>query len=310
MKIAIMGAGALGGYFGARLAKSGNQVSFIARGAHLKAMQNDGLQIKSPNGDIHLQDVHASNNPDDIGPVDIIFFMVKNTDVEDAAQAIKPMIEADTMIITCQNGVTAWERLANIVGAQHVVPGVARIPGQIVQPGIIKHTAPLDILIFGETDGHDSERCQILSHLLAEAGTTPKLTSKILHQLWSKFCGQTALASLTTLTGLDIGPLRDNAVSAQLFKDAIFEAFQVGQAVIADLPTSVLDDNWKFVQMLPPYMHASMLDDLRQKKPLENEYLSGDVVRLGRQYGVATPIHSTLYAMLKPISDGLAKDSS
>ena len=305
-KIAVMGAGSLGGYFGGRLAQVGNEVSFIARGAHLKAIQDHGLRIISPKGDAHLTNILATNNPAEIGAVDIVLFMVKNGDVEDAAEAIKPLIGSDTLIVTCQNGVTAWERLGNVVGTDHIVPGVARIPGQITQPGTIKHGAELDILLFGEVDGSNSERCNMLSKLLSNAGTTPVLTNTIIHELWSKFCGQTALASLTTLTGLDIGPLRENKASAQLFKDAILEAYQVGRAAVPDLPESVLKHNWDFVQRLPAHMHASMLDDLRQGKPLENEYLSGDVVRLGRQYDIDTPIHSTLYAALKPISDQLA----
>jgi 2-dehydropantoate 2-reductase len=306
VKIAVMGAGALGGYFGGRLAQSGHDVWLIARGAHLKALQDDGLRIISPKGDAHIKKISATNDPADVGEAEIVLFMVKNIDVEPAAQAIKPMLGTETMVVTCQNGVTAWKRLANIVGDKHVVPGVARTPGQISKPGTIKHTATLDMLLFGEIDGSRSERCETLHNALSEAGSSPVIADNILHELWSKFCGQSALASLATLTGLDIGPLRDNEVSARLFKDAIVEAIQVGRAAVDDLPDDLLQKNWDFVTRLPATMHASMLDDLRQGKPLEHEYLSGDVVRLGRQYGVPTPIHSTLYAALKPRADQLA----
>ena len=306
MKIAIMGAGALGGYFGGRLAQAGHDVSFIARGAHLAAMRDHGLRIKSPKGDVNLPSVQATDDPAQVGPVDIIFFMVKNRDVESAAEAIRPMIGPDTMIVTCQNGVTAWERLGAIVGSGHVVPGVARIPGEISEPGVIKHTAELDILLFGEVDGSTSDRCSALFDILAAAGTTPIIADNIIHELWSKFCGQAALASLTTLTGLDIGPLRENEASRKLFQDAILEAETVGRAVVPSLPTDMLKRNWDFVMRLPADMHASMLDDLRRGKPLEHEYLSGDVVRLGQKHGVKTPIHSVLYAALKPVSDRLA----
>ena len=306
MKIAIMGAGALGGYFGGRLAAAGHDVWLIARGAHLQALQENGLQILSPKGNVHLKDVQATGDPADVGPVEVILFMVKNRDVESAAEAIKPMIGADTLIVTCQNGVTAWERLGAIVGAEYVIPGVARIPGEITAPGVITHTAELDILLFGELDGSRSGRCARLHDALAQAGTSPLLSDNILHELWSKFCGQSALASLTTLTGLDIGPLRENEFSTQLFKDAILEAERVGRAAVPDLPSDMLERNWAFVMRLPASMHASMLDDLRREKPLEHEYLSGDVVRLGRRYGVETPIHSVFYAALKPVSDRLA----
>jgi len=305
MKIAVMGAGALGGYFGGRLEQAGNEVWLIARGAHLEALKAGGLRILSPKGDAHLPAIRATDAPGEVGPADIVLFMVKNRDVEAAAEAIRPMIGPETMIVTCQNGVTAWERLGAIVGADHVVPGVARIPGETVEPGVIRHTAPLDTLLFGEADGRQSERCHVLSDLLTAAGTTPVVPDNILHELWSKFSVQGALASLTTLTGLDVGPLRENPVSAQLFRDAIAEAYRVGRAVVPDLPEDVPEKNWDFVMSLPPQMHASMLDDLRRGKPLEHEFLSGEVVRRGAAHGVATPIHSVLYAALKPISDGL-----
>jgi 2-dehydropantoate 2-reductase len=170
---------------------------------------------------------------------------------------------------------------------------------------VVRHTAELDMLLFGEPDGARSVRCETLRDVLAGAGTTPVIAGNVLHELWSKFCGQSALASLTTLTRLDIGPLRSNEVSARLFRGAIAEAHAVGRAAVPDLPDDIPRVNWDFVMRFPPHMHASMLDDLNRGKPLENEYLSGDVVRLGQRYGVPTPIHSVLYAALKPIADGL-----
>jgi len=310
MKIAVMGAGALGGFFGGRLAADGHEVWMIARGAHLAAIREKGLRILSPKGDAHLPDVPATGDPSEVGPCDVILFMVKNGDVESAAEAIKPMIRPDTLIVTCQNGISAWERLGDIVGRTHVVPGVARTPGEISEPGVIRHTAMLDRLIFGEVDGRPSDRCQRLADAMAASGTTPILSENILHQLWSKFVGQSALASLTTLTRLDIGPLRENPASRQLFYDATAEGYRVGRAVVPDLPDSVIDDNWAFVESLPYEMHASMLDDLNRGKPLEHEYLSGDIVRLGAQHGVPTPIHSVLYAALKPMADRLATPSA
>lgn len=306
MKIAVMGAGALGGYFGVRLAQAGHEVALIARGAHLKAIQERGLYLYSPKGDAHLTHMLATDDPAQVGPVDIILFMVKNGDVEKAGQALAPMLGPDTMVVTCQNGISAHERLGAVIGPERVVPGVARIPGEVTEPGVITHTASFDMLIFGETNGYESGRCAALAVTLKAAGTSPVVPKNILHELWSKFCGQAALASLTTLTGQDIGPLRDTAESAQLFRDAMRETWTVGRAVVPDLPEAVLETNWKFVTLLPPTMHASMLDDLRNGKPLEHEYLSGDVVRLGRKHGVPTPIHDVLYAALKPVADRLA----
>ena len=202
-----------------------------------------------------------------------------------------------------QNGVTAADRLAGIVGHERVVPGVVRLPADIRAPGVVRHSAPADFIVFGESDGSDTDRCYGLFSALTQAGTTPSISTNIRHELWSKFCTQSALASLTTLTGLDIGPLRDNPVSARLFRDAMHEAWTVGRAILPDLPESTVETGWAFLATLPPHMHASMLDDRRREKPLENEYLSGDVVRLGAENGVPTPIHSVLYAALKPIAD-------
>ena len=305
MKVAVMGAGALGGYFGGRLSQAGHEVWLIARGTHLEALKSDGLRIISPKGDAHLTDIRATGDPAEVGEVDAVFFMVKNRDVESAAQAIKSMLGAETFVVTCQNGITAWERLGAIIGAERVIPGVARIPGEITRPGVITHTAPFDSLNFAEPGGSRSNRTRRLYQALKEAGTTPFIVDNILHDLWTKFCGQSTLASLTTITGLDIGPLRETPETAALFRDAIQEAYDVGKAAVPNLPENVTDVNWEWVQNLPGHMHASMLDDLRNGKPIELEYLSGDVVRLGREYGVPTPIHRTLYAALKPIADQL-----
>lgn len=305
MKIVVMGAGALGGYFGGRLAQAGHEVWLIARGAHLKAMREDGLRIVSPKGDAHVKNIRATSDPGEPGPAEIVLFTVKNRDVETAAEAIRPALGTATMVVTCQNGITAWERLGAVIGREHVLPGVARIPGEVSAPGVVRHTAELDMLLFGEPDGAHSARCETLRDVLADAGTTPVIARNVLHELWSKFCAQSALASLTTLTRLDIGPLRSNEVSARLFRDAIAEAYAVGRAAVPDLPDDTPQVNWDFVMRFPPHMHASMLDDLNRGKPLEHEYLSGDVVRLGERYGVPTPIHSVLYAALKPIADSL-----
>jgi len=305
MKIAVMGAGALGGYFGARLAEAGQDVHFVARGAHLAAMQRDGLRVISPNGDMHVAPVAATDDPAEIGVADVVLFMVKNRDVETAAEQIRPLLGPDTVVVTCQNGVTAWQRLGAIIGAGHVVPGVARIPGEVTEPGLITHTAPVDQLVFNEADGRPSARVEALRAALEAAGVTPVVPANILHELWGKFCMQSVLASLTTLMQCDIGPIRDCAESRQLFLDAMRETERVGRAVVPDLPEGIVDTYWGFVQGLPPTMHASMLDDFRRGKPIEHEYLSGDVVRIGREHGVPTPIHSVLHAALKPAAERL-----
>ena len=279
MKIAVMGAGALGGYFGGRLAAAKHEVVLIARGAHLSAIRERGLKILSPRGNLHLPEIAATDDPRSVGPVDVIMFMV-------------------------QNGVSAHDRLGAIIGAQYVVPGVARIPADIPEPGVINHSAMWDTLSFGELDGRVTTRVETFRDAILEAGATAVIPDNILHDLWAKFISQAMLASITTLTRLDIGPLRNNPDSRALFLAGMEEADRVGRAVLPDLPKGIVEKTWKTVGTLPDTMHASMLDDLNAGKRLEVDYLSGDVVRLGREYGVPTPIHEVFRAALQPFKDG------
>ena len=304
MRIAVMGAGALGGYFGGRLAAAGHEVILIARGPHLTAIRERGLKILSPRGDLHVPEIAATDDPSSVGPADFVLFMVKNYDVESGAQAIAPMLGPETMVVTCQNGVSAHDRLAAVIGAQHVVPGVARIPADIPEPGIINHSAMWDTLSFGELDGRVTSRVEAFRDAILGAGATAVIPDNILHDLWSKFISQAMLASITTLTRLDIGPLRNNPDSRALFLAGMEEADRVGRAVVPDLPEGIVEKTWKTVGTLPDTMHASMLDDLNAGKRLEVDYLSGEVVRLGRKYGVPTPVHQMFWAALQPLKDG------
>ncbi len=306
MRIAVMGAGALGGYFGGRLANAGHDVSLIARGAHLEALQAHGLRVLSPKGDLHVTDIRATADPSEVGEVDVVLFAVKNRDVEGAGTAILPMMGADSYAVTVQNGISAWERLEAIVGKGRVVPGVARMPGDIVEPGVIRHSAAFDRLSFGEFTGERSVRVARLHDALQAAGTMPEIVDHILHDLWLKFCLQSTFSSMTALTRLDMGPLRECPESAALMRIAVDEAFEVGKAEVPDLPKDVADVAWEtLMNMIPSDTHSSMLDDLERGKPLELEYLGGEVVRLGQKHGVPTPVQAFLYAALKPVSEFL-----
>jgi 2-dehydropantoate 2-reductase len=304
MRITVMGAGALGGYFGARLAAAGHEVTLVARGAHLAALRQNGLRVISPLGDLHLPDIRAVADPGESDTADVILFMVKNYDVEDAAQAIAPIVGSDTMVVTCQNGVSAPERLGQIIGADRVVPGVARIPGHIAEPGVIRHTAPFDRLMFGEMGGGVSDRCRRFYDALKDAGTAPELSENIAAELWVKLVMQATLASMTTLLRLDIGPIRDAPETWRLFCRGVQETAEVARAAVAGIPDDVVKDVRAFVEAMPDHVHASMLDDLRNGKPLEVDYLSGDVVTTGRKFGVPTPLHEVFWAALQPFKMG------
>lgn len=306
MKIAVMGAGAMGGYFGGRLAQAGHEVWLIARGAHLDALRRDGLRILSPKGDAHLPGIRATNDPADVGIADLILFTVKNRDVEAAAHAITPMLGPRTFAVTVQNGISAWERLGGIIGMERVVPGVARLPGDIASPGVIRHSADFDTLSFGEISGKRSDRVQGLHDALREAGTIPQIPPDILHDLWTKFCFQCTFASITTITRLDAGPLRRCPETLALFRKAVEEAHAVGKAAVPGLADDIVDIALMlFRDRVPDTTHASMLDDLNRGRPLEHAYLSADLVRLGRKLGVPTPIHDVFDGLLKPIATAL-----
>lgn len=310
MKIAVMGAGALGGYFGGRLAAAGHDVALIARGAHLAAIRERGLRILSPRGSLQLPDILATDDPSAVGPVDVVMFMVKNYDVESGARAIAPMLGPETMVLTCQNGVSAHERLGAIIGAERIVPGVARIPADVPEPGVINHSAMWDTLSFGEVDGRVTARVEAFRDAILKAGATAVLPDYILHDLWKKFVSQATLASMTTMTRLDLGPLRTNPDSRALFITAMEETERVGRAVIPNLPGELVRKEWEILDTLPDTMHASMLDDLNAGKRLEVDYLSGDVVRLGRKHGVPTPIHEVFWAALQPFKDGTSRPAA
>ncbi|MEM8729768.1 MAG: 2-dehydropantoate 2-reductase [Pseudomonadota bacterium] len=307
MRIAIMGTGALGGTFGARLAAAGHDVHFIARGANLEAMRARGLRLISPHGDVHLDPVQVAEDPSEIGPVDVVFFMVKNTDVESAGQAILPLMQADTSVLTTQNGVTAWDRLGEIIGHARVIPGVVRFPSRLVEPGVIEHYSDMDAVHFNEIAGGTSPRTEALADMLRVAGIRPVLPDNIHHDLWEKFCSQCMMTSLTALTRLPLGPLRDTPETAAMIRDGIEEVCSVGRAIVPDLPQDMAEKGWHFVQQVPATLRTSMQEDLLREKPLEHEFLAGDVVRLGARYGVPTPIHTVLYNALKPVSDLLKK---
>ncbi len=302
MDILVMGAGALGGYFGGRLADAGHTVTFVARGAHLEALQQMGLKIQSPAGDLHLPEVNATHEPEPGANADIVLFLVKNFDVEAAAETLLPSLKPDSVIVTLQNGVSAHQRLGDIVGHDRVVPGIAFIPADVKAPGVVRHGAPLQKLVFGK--GRNAARIDKLATALKGVGVEVAVSDQVDVMLWTKFVFLSAFSAITTLTRLDIGPLRANPETADLFRRAMEETAAVGKAVCPDLPDGTAEAQWQFLQSMPDNVHASMLDDLLRGKRLELNYLSGEVSRIGREHGIATPLHDFVTAALQPYVNG------
>jgi 2-dehydropantoate 2-reductase len=300
MRIAVVGAGGVGGGFGVALAKAGADVTFIARGAHLAAMQGQGLKVQGGRGETHLAPTHATDDPASVGAVDIVLFCVKLWDVESAGQAIKPMVGPDTAVIPLQNGVDAHERLIPILGARSLMCGVAQISASIVAPGVIQQVGAFMRMIFGELDGKRSKRAEEFYALCLKAGFDATLSDQILTELWQKFVLLAANASIMALSRQPVGVVRDDPDMRAMLVAAYKETIDVGRANGIALPTNALDKVVDFLGHAPPAMKPSMALDLDRGNRLELPWLSGKVVELGRKLGVPTPTHDMAYAMLKP----------
>jgi 2-dehydropantoate 2-reductase len=300
MRIAVVGTGGVGGGFGAALAKAGADVSFIARGAHLAAMQAQGLQVRSERGDIHLVPTQATEHPAEIGKVDIVLFCVKLWDVESAGAHIRPLIGPDTAVIPLQNGIDAAERLIPILGSRAVMGGVAQISASIIAPGVIQQVGTFMRMVFGELDGKRSKRAEDFLALCLQAGFDATLSEQILTELWMKFILLATNAGMMSLARQPIGALRDDPDMRPIFMAAYQETIDVGRARGVALPADARQRMVEFTGHMPPAMKASMALDLDRGNRLEVPWLSGKVAELGRQLGVPTPTHSMMYAMLKP----------
>ena len=300
MRIAVVGAGGVGGGFGAALAKAGADVTFIARGAHLAAMKGDGLKIESPRGDTHLAPTQATDDPKSVGKVDIVLFCVKLWDVESAGAHIKPLVGPDTAVVPLQNGIDAPERLIPILGREAVMGGVAQISASIIKPGVIRQVGTFMCMIFGELDGKISKRGQDLLALCQKAGFDVTLSEQIVTDLWMKFILLATNSSMTAATRLPIGKLRDDPDLKAIFLACVTEVIDVGRAKGIALPADALAKTLDFLGHAPPAMKASMALDLERGNRLELPWLSGKVVELGRELSVRTPTHDVLYALLKP----------
>jgi 2-dehydropantoate 2-reductase len=300
MRIAVVGAGGVGGGFGAALAKAGADVTFIARGAHLAAMQNQGLKVEGGRGETHLVPTKATDDPAAVGKVDIVLFCVKLWDVESAGAHIKPLIGPDTAVIPLQNGVDAPERLLPILGPHAVMGGVAQISASIVGPGQILQVGTFMRMIFGELDGKHSKRGEDFLALCLKAGFEATLSEQILTDLWMKFILLATNAGMMSLSRQPIGKLRDDPDMRPIFVAAYREAFDVGCAKGVALPADAVERILGLTGHFPPAMKASMALDLDRGNRLEVPWLSGKVAELGRQFGIPTPTHSMIYAMLKP----------
>jgi 2-dehydropantoate 2-reductase len=304
MKIAVIGAGGVGGYFGGRLAEAGNDVWFVARGRHLQEMKRCGLKVKSRLGDILVKPVQATEDPAEIGPVDLVIIAVKLWDTDAAIATAKKLLKADTAVVSLQNGIEAVDRLVAAFGKQRVLGGVCHIAAVISGPGIILHTGPMAKLTLGELDGSTSARLEALSAAAKDAKIDFVASTEIEKAIWQKYVFLSSFAGVTTLTRLPKGPIMAEPETRAMLKQAIAETVAVGRARGIKLADDLPDALIKFAEGLPDDMKSSMLGDLERGAKLELPWLSGTVAQLGASLGVATPVHKAIYQALKPYAEG------
>jgi 2-dehydropantoate 2-reductase len=300
MRIAVMAAGAVGGYFGARLAAAGHDVFFIARGAHRDAIARNGLTIESVLGDFHLPKPNVTDDPATVGPVEIVLFAVKLWDTEKAAEQARPLVGENSRVITLQNGVDGVERIAPILGVEQTIGGVASISSEIATPGVIKHTSQLAKMRFGHPDGRPDDVLQAFVDAGKAAKLDIALSPNIGRELWQKFIYLTALAGATASLRSPIGPIVADPELRDFFRALMEEAFAVGKASGVTLDPAFLDERMNFVlNEIEPGRKASMAYDLERGNRLELDWLSGKVRALGRTLGIPTPANDAVYTVLK-----------
>jgi len=301
MRLAMMGSGGLGGYFGGRMAAAGHDVTFIARGDHLEAIRKDGLRIESRDlADATIRPAQATDDPAEVGPVDCVIVGVKLWDTETAGRAILPMLGPETTVVSLQNGVECNDILAPIVGRQRLIGGIAQIASSIALPGVISHIGTLQRVVIGELDGGTSPRVEALRQAMLDGGIVAEVSDNIERTIWEKFVFLVGLSATTTLMRTAIGPIREDPDSREFLLEAMREAVAVGRARDVALPEDYADDRLGFVDGLPFDMTSSMHHDFERGNPLEVAWLSGAVARFGRALGIPTPVNHTVYAALKP----------
>src|SRR5215831_15881231 len=306
MRLAIMAAGAVGGYFGARMAAAGNEVMFIARGAHGEAIRQQGLKIESALGDLHLRNVNVTDDPKRVGPVDVVLFAVKLWDTETAGEQASALVGPNTRVITLQNGVDSVERLSPFLGDEATIAGTTYVVTNIAAPGVIRHTGTLAKIHCGRLDGRSDTVLEGYAQQMKAAGIDITATGNMLLEIWKKFVLLSGTSGITASTRQPLGVIRDDADMRTFFFRLMHETMAVGRAAGVPFPPDFQTELERSVAGFAPMMKASMANDLHAGNRLELDWLAGKVVALGRKYGIPTPGQEAVYAILKPYRMGQA----
>jgi 2-dehydropantoate 2-reductase len=300
MRIAILGAGGIGGYYGGLLAHTGQDVTFVARGDHLAAMREHGLHVESIHGDFDVRPAWATDDPGEVGPVDLILVTVKSYDLETAAEAGRPLVGAETAALPLLNGLDAAECLAAVWGEEHVLAGLTHISSSIVTPGIIRQVSPVRRITFGERDGSLSPRAGRIRDVLAAASIEVVLTPEVDVALWEKFLFIASISGVCCLARQPMGPVLATPETRRIYVKAMREVEAVGRARRVALPTDVVEKTLELSEGFAPTTRPSLLVDLEAGHRLELEAMSGTVVCYGQEAGIPTPVHEVIFAALKP----------
>jgi 2-dehydropantoate 2-reductase len=301
MRIAIFGSGGVGGYFGGRLAQAGEDVIFIARGEHLQAIRQNGLRVDSTLGDFVISPAQAADSPAEVGVVDVVLVAVKSWQVPETAEAMKPMVGPETIILPLENGVDAPDQLAAVLGVEHVLGGLCRISVFIAAPGHIKHVAIQPHIAFGELNGRPSERVEVLRQAFARAqGMAVAVPLDIRAALWEKFLFIAAISGVGAVTRQPAGILRCVPQTREMLLRAMEEIEALAKVHEITMSPDIIQRTMGFIDNMPPATIASMQRDILEGRPSELEAQNGAVVRLGREAGVSTPTHEFIYASLLP----------
>ncbi len=300
MKIAIMGTGGVGGYYGGLLAQQGHDVTFIARGEHLKAIQENGLQVKSVHGDFLVKQAQATDDPSQIGPVDLVLFCTKTYSIDHAAQQIKPIVGAQTTVLPLENGIDAADRIREVVGMEHLIGGVTWISSAVEAPGVIKQISQFRRVVIGELDGQLTDRVQAIHKAFEETGITAELSEHILKIMWTKFVFIAAVSGLGSLTRLPMGEYRAVPETRELMTDLMREVEAVARAQGVELDPDVVKKSLDFTDNAPAHMKPSMQLDVEAGQRSELEAMVGVIGRKGRERGLPTPVADMVYASLLP----------
>ncbi len=302
MKIAVFGAGGVGGYFGGRLAEAGEEVVFIARGAHLDAIRKNGLRVESVEGDFSLPNARAVRTPAEAGQADVVLLGVKAWQVPEAARQMAPLLGEGTFIVPLQNGVEAPEQLAAEVGASRVLGGFCQISAQIAAPGVIRHAGIPPYVAFGELDGSRSDRAQRLLEVFNGCkGLRAEIPEDILAGMWRKFLFISAISGIGAATRQPVGVFRRIPETRTLLRRALEEGAAIAAAREVRLPRDIVQQILAFIDSIPPQVTASMQRDLMEGRPSELDSQNGALARMARTLGIPAPTHEFLYAVLLPM---------